>query len=172
MQRGNPTSSASGEQLDEPTDRSGKVIVLAFMAFALGVAVYFALGMPGMDHGTGSSMGGMDMSAKTVTHRLVDADAFEAALEQPDAVVINVHVPYDGEIKDTDLFMPFNDIDAAALPSDRATPLAVYCRSDTMSAEAVLTLTRLGYTNTVELDGGMNAWRASGRTVTMNPTNN
>ena len=66
--------------------------------------------------------------------------------------------------------MPFNDIDAAALPSDRATPLAVYCRSDTMSAEAVVTLAALGYTNIVELDGGMNAWLASGRTVTMNTT--
>ena len=39
-----------------------------------------------------------------------------------------------------------------------------------MSADAVVTLSGLGYTNIVELDGGMNAWRASGRTVTMNTT--
>ena len=166
----NPASSAHDNQLDEPTQRSGKVMVVAFMTFAVGVALYFALGMPGMDHGSGSSMDGMDMTSKTLTHRLVDPVAFEAALEKPDTVVINVHVPYDGEIEGTDLSMRFDDIDAAALPSDRATPLAVYCRSDTMSAEAVATLVGLGYTNIVELDGGMNAWRASGRTVTVNTT--
>ena len=94
--RSNPASSARDNQLDEPTERSGKVMVVAFVTFAVGVALYFALGMPGMDHGSGSSMGGMDMSSDTVTHRLVDPDAFEAALEQPDAVVINVHVPVRG----------------------------------------------------------------------------
>lgn len=163
----NPPSGVRHDQLDEPTERSGKVIVVVFVAFAVAVALYFALGMPGMDHGSGSSMGAMDMSSGTVTHRLVDPDAFEAALDQRDVVAINVHVPYDGEIDNTDLFMPFNDLDAAALPSDRATPLAVYCRSGTMWAEAAITLTRLGYTNIAELDGGMNAWQASGRTVTM-----
>ncbi len=170
MQRGSATSSASGKQLDEPTDRSGKVMVLALMAFALGVALYFALGMPGMDHGSGSTMNGMDMNSETSAHRLVDPDAFESALKQPGTIVINVHVPYDGEIEGTDLFMPFDDIDAVALPSDRSTPLAVYCRSDTMSADAVVALAALGYTNIVELDGGMNAWLASGRMVTMNTT--
>lgn len=167
MQRGSATSSASGKQLYEPTGRSGKVIVLALMAFAVGVALYFALGMPGMDHGSGSRMDNMAMNSVSPSHRLVGPVAFEAALDQRDAVVINVHIPYEGEIENTDLFMPFDDIDAATLPSDRATPLAVYCRSGTMSAEAVITLTRLGYTNIVELDGGMNAWRASGRTVMM-----
>ncbi len=141
-------------------------MVVAIITFAVGVATYFALGMPGMDHGSGSTMGGMDMSSETPTHRLVDPSAFEAALEQPDAVVINVHVPYEGEIEGTDLFMPFNEIDASALPSNPSIPLVVYCRSDAMSADAVITLAGLGYTNIVELDGGMNAWRASGRSVT------
>lgn len=168
--RNNPASKARDNELHVPTERSGTVMVVAFMMFAVGVALYFALGMPGMDHGSGSTMDGMDMNSETPIHRLVDPVAFEAALDQPGTVVINVHVPYDGEISETDLLMPFDDIDAAALPSDRATPLAVYCRSDTMSAEAVVTLAGLGYMNIVELDGGMNAWRASGRTVTMNAT--
>ena len=67
--------------------------------------------------------------------------------------MINVYVPYDGEIDGTDLLMPFDDIDTSALPPDRATPLAVYSRSDTMSAVAVVALAALGYTNNVELDG-------------------
>ena len=165
-----PAISAHDNQLDEPSPRSSKVMVVAFMTLAVGVALYFALGMPGMDHGSSSSMEGMDMSSNSLTHRLVDSVAFEAALAKSDTVAINVHVPYDGEIKGTDLSMRFDDIDAAALPSDRATPIAVYCRSGTMSAQAVATLVGLGYTNIVELAGGMNAWRSSGRTVTVTMT--
>ena len=146
--------------------RSGKVLVGAFIAVAAGVALYFATGMPGMDHSSSTStMDGMDMSSGSAVHRLVDPVAFESALANFNAVVINVHVPYEGEIEDTDLFLQYDRIDAASLPSDRDTPLVVYCRSGSMSAEAVVTLAGLGYTNIVELDGGMNAWRASGRQI-------
>ena len=148
--------------------RSDKSFVAAFIAVVAAVIAYFALGMPGMDHGSGSSMDGMDMTSETPTHRLVDADAFDAALDSPDAVMINVHVPYDGELEGTDLFMPFDAIDPASLPTDQAAPLLVYCRSGSMSAEAVVTLAGLGYTNIIELHGGMNAWRASGRMVAIN----
>jgi phage shock protein E len=157
---------------DSPTTRSprsDKSFMVAFIAVVAAVIAYFALGMPGMDHGSGSSMDGMDMTSETPTHRLVDPDAFDAALDSPDAVVINVHVPYDGELEGTDLFMPFDAIDPASLPTDQATPLLVYCRSGSMSAEAVVTLAALGYRNIIELHGGMNAWRASGRMVAMNP---
>ncbi len=151
--------------------RSGKVLVVAFIAVAVGVALYFAFGMPGMDHSSSTStMDGMDMSSGSAAHRLVDPVAFESALANSDAVVINVHVPYEGEIEGTDLFLQYDRIDAAALPSDRDTPLVVYCRSGSMSAEAVVTLAGLGYTNIVELDGGMNAWRASGRQIASSVT--
>ncbi len=157
---------------ESPTERSprpDKIFVVAFIAAVVAVIAYFAFGMPGMDHGSDSSMDGMDMTSQT--HRLVAPDAFDAALDQPDAVVINVHVPYDGELEGTDLSMPFDKIDPASLPTDQATPLLVYCRSGSMSAEAVVTLAGLGYTNITELQGGMNEWRASGRMVAMNTNN-
>ena len=154
---------------DVPQPRSGKLMVAALLTFGIAVTLYFALGMPGMDHGSGASthsMAEMDMGSATATHRLVDSAAFAAGIAQQAAVVINVHVPYDGEIGGTQLFMPFDAIDAALLPDDRTTPLVVYCRSGNMSAIAVLTLADLGYTNIVELDGGMVAWEASGRSIT------
>lgn len=155
---------------DKPTRQlSDKLIVAIVAMFALGAILYFALGMPGMDHGSNSSMDGMDMSSDSSAHRIVDPAMFASALAEPGAVVINVHVPYDGEIDGTHLFMPFDEIDEAVLPSDRDTPLVVYCRSGSMSSTAIVTLVGLGYTNIVELDGGMNAWKASGRSVTMSP---
>ena len=155
---------------NERIQRSGKMTVVAFVVVVAAVIAYFASGMPGMDHSAGSSMAGMNMNSSMATHRLLNPGDFDAALRSPGAVVINVHIPYDGELEGTDLFMPFDKIDAAALPADTATPLVVYCRSGTMSAKAVVALAKIGYTNIVELDGGMNSWRASGRMVAMNST--
>ena len=53
--------------------------------------------------------------------------------------------------------------ESSDLPADRSTPLAIYCRSGNMSAAAVNDLEALGFNDIVELEGGFNAWVASGR---------
>ena len=95
--------------------------------------------------------------------RLVAPEEFAAAISEPGRVTINVHVPDEGSLQGTDLWIPFNAVDLRRdqLPPE-GTPLAVYCRSGTMSALAVETLTRLGYDDIVELDGGMEAWTRGG----------
>lgn len=99
---------------------------------------------------------------------LVPADDFARAVDQPDRVTINVHVPFEGAIRGTDLFIPFDKIEqqTSRLPVDRSTPLAIYCRTGSMSATAAKTLAALGYNDMVELRGGMQAWKASGRSLT------
>ena len=63
-----------------------------------------------------------------------------------------------------DLAIPFDEIsDSEALPSDLDSPLAIYCKSGNMSADAVDDLVALGYTDVVELDGGFDAWVEAGR---------
>ncbi|MFN0090295.1 MAG: rhodanese-like domain-containing protein [Acidimicrobiales bacterium] len=52
---------------------------------------------------------------------------------------------------------------SSELPNNRSTPLAVYCRSGNMSADAVDDLEALAYTDIVELDGGFNAWTRADR---------
>lgn len=87
--------------------------------------------------------------------RSLGPDAFATAISDPDRFIINVHIPYEGEIADTDLQLPYNEIGqlSGLLPADRSTPLAVYCRSGPMSQTAMDTLSGLGYTDIVELDG-------------------
>lgn len=100
--------------------------------------------------------------------RLADPDEFAAAIAEPDRVTVNVHVPFEGDIAGTDLSIPFDQIteQAGRLPTDRGAALAIYCRSGPMSATAAEALRGLGYTDVVELRGGMRAWQADGRELT------
>ena len=104
---------------------------------------------------------------------LLPPDAFAPAIARPDRVTVNVHVPFEGTLPHTDLAVPYTEVaDAVArgvLPADRATPIAVYCRSGPMSAEAAATLSRLGYRDVLDLAGGMRAWTASGLPILPNP---
>ncbi len=118
--------------------------------------------------GTGCASGGgtaqATASAPATASTLVAPEAFAARMDGPGVVTVNVHTPDEGSIAGTDLTIAFDRIATSSeLPADRATPLAVYCRSGNMSATAVQDLQARGYTDVVELDGGFNAWKASGR---------
>lgn len=96
--------------------------------------------------------------------RLVDM------LADKDFTFVNVHVPYEGEIVVTDLFIPFDQITERldVLPG-RDAKIVLYCRSGSMSTTAARALVAAGYTNVWNLDGGMNAWRADGYPVVERP---
>jgi len=94
----------------------------------------------------------------------VTPTTLKSMLKHKDFTLLNVKTPYIGEIAGTDLYIPYTDVKqrAAELPSDKAAPIVVYCRSGNESAVAAQSLVDLGYTDITNLDGGMTAWVGSG----------
>ena len=100
----------------------------------------------------------------------VSANGLALMLENKDFPLINVHIPFEGEIEGTDAHIPFDQIDQHLdeLPADKDARIVLYCRSGSMSATSARTLVNLGYSDVWNLDGGMIAWQASGRPLQNN----
>jgi rhodanese-related sulfurtransferase len=89
-------------------------------------------------------------------------------LEAKNFTLVNVHIPYEGELPQTDLFIAYDEMaeNLDMLP-DRDAPIVLYCRSGNMSTTAARELVQQGYTQVYELDGGFNAWKAAGNELLM-----
>lgn len=95
---------------------------------------------------------------------MLGVDGFADLLEDPAVTVVNVHVPYEGELPGTDALVAYDQIlEWDGLPEDQGAALALYCMSGNMSRQAAQALVEAGYADVRELDGGMLAWQDAGR---------
>lgn len=138
----------------------------------VGLALLVATGLLLAACGVQQTAGSEDMKLQTQqvpvegggSYTDVSAGSLHTMLRDKDFPLINVHIPHEGEIEGTDLFIPFDEIEANVdkLPLDKGAKLVLYCRSGSMSAIAARTLVDLGYSDVWNLDGGMIAWEEAG----------
>jgi rhodanese-related sulfurtransferase len=139
----------------------------ALVAAAGAVVLISAAGCAGSDEPATSAAPATIAAASVLLAPPAFADFVDS---HPDIPLINVHIPYEKHIEGTDAFIPFDSIlESPDLPADKNAPIAIYCRSGNMSAQAATELVAAGYTNVIDLDGGMNAWAAAGDTLLDDP---
>jgi rhodanese-related sulfurtransferase len=98
------------------------------------------------------------------SYQNITPDELNTMLKDKDFVFVNVHIPFAGNIAETDLSIPYNEIEQnlSQLPSDKNAKIVLYCRSGRMSEIAAKELVSLGYTNVWDLTGGMVEWEQAG----------
>jgi len=97
----------------------------------------------------------------------ISTKEFKSMLKNKDFTLVNVHIPYIGDIEGTDTSIPFNEIsdNLDKLPTDKNAKIVLYCQSGGMSAVAADTLSQLGYTNVYNVEGGMIQWQKDGNSL-------
>lgn len=90
-----------------------------------------------------------------------------AELQNEDLLLINVHVPCEGDIPGTDTDIADTDVPAIAafIGADLDARVVVYCMTNYMSTIAGEGLVDLGYREVRYLDGGMSAWKTAGHPI-------
>jgi len=110
---------------------------------------------------------GVSVSVENGTYKDISIDELQALIKTKDVVLVNVHIPFEGNLPNTDLSIPYDIISQKTnlLPEDKRADIVLYCRSGNMSTTASKELVKLGYTNIYNLVGGMAAWEQEGLTI-------
>jgi rhodanese-related sulfurtransferase len=142
----------------EHTTRARTLLLLAAAFLAVGCG-----GEPGNEPMPGAQTE-QAVSEGTQAFQNITVEQLHDQLASGDPFLVNVHIPFEGDIPGTDESIPFDEIQnhLDQLPQDKTANIILYCRSDRMSTEAAETLVSLGYTNVSNLEGGFRAWEAAG----------
>ncbi len=133
-----------------------------------GIAVFF-MAVTIVGCGAAPAANASQVAVPGGTYTNVSPAQLNQMLAAKDFVLINVHIPYAGELAQTDAFIPYDEIEqnVKRLPADKSSKVVLYCSSGHMSGIAAQKLVGLGYTNVWNLDGGMAAWQSAGYPLIM-----
>lgn len=135
-----------------------------FLTFA--VAISLVLGAC-----QGSPKMGQEASVDGGSYRVVTVQELQTMLESKGFLMVNVHIPWQGDIPQTDLRLAYDQIgeNLDQLPPEKDAKILVYCLTSGMAKRAIVTLIAEGYTNLWMLDGGTTAWEEAGLSLDGKP---
>ena len=168
-----PAGRPAGRTRTAAASRNGRrwlLLATGLVVALIAVVAGWAILSGSTGSGSAATAGGSDGTVVQVRGghwTNITPNTLASMLEHKDFTLLNVKTPYIGEIAGTDLYIPYDQVAARSteLPTDKSAKIIVYCRSGNESAIAAQTLVDLGYTNIDNLDGGMNAWTATGRSL-------
>jgi rhodanese-related sulfurtransferase len=110
---------------------------------------------------------GKEIKVKGGSYIDISVNELVGMMENKDFTLVNVHIPFEGDLPKTDLSIAYDTIgqNLDQLGGDKNAKIVLYCKSDSMSMIAAEELVKLGYTNIWNLDGGMVAWEKAGQPI-------
>lgn len=142
------------------------VVILCVLAL-IAIVFYILLGMWDSNDMQGQVLNGA--TTNVTDSYVLPPDAFEREIASADRVLLDVRTPdeyasgYLPNARNIDFSSAGFLEEIRSL--DRTAPYAVYCRSGNRSGKAVAEMKKLGFTNIIDLKGGLLAWEREGRTV-------
>ena len=113
------------------------------------------------------------IEAEQESYALISVETLSEMMEtrRDDFVLINTHIPFEGNLPSTNFSVPYDEINQHLdlFPADKDAEIVLYCMSNRMALIAADDLVSAGYTNLKLLDGGMLAWQSAGQILVMEP---
>lgn len=101
----------------------------------------------------------------------VDARDFSQRMKESGVVILDVRTPEEfsqGHIQNA-INIDFNnqtEFDTSLNSLDKTKTYLIYCRSGNRSGQAMKLMEAKGFTNIINLDGGIQSWQAAGKSLT------
>lgn len=97
----------------------------------------------------------------------ITPDDLAEMMESKDFELINVHIPYAGEIEGTDIHISYKKVDEIEehVGGDVTAKMVLYCLTGPMSEIAAEELVEKGYCNVYDMPAGMVGWEDAGYEV-------
>jgi len=108
-------------------------------------------------------------SGVQVTSKVITVEEYEKAITNPDIQLVDVRTPAEFSSGHIAKAININVMDATFTNEisklDKQKPVYIYCRSGARSQRAAATLMQNGFTQIIDLQGGINSWNAAGKAV-------
>lgn len=114
---------------------------------------------------------GTEVQVEGGSYWLIAPAQLYSMLDNKDFLLVNTETSYLGEIPDTDLFIPYNEIEQnlGKFPQNKDDKIVIYCSFGAKSNVAAITLVKVGYTKVMDLQGGMMEWEGHGYAIIHKP---